>query len=191
MGQYYMPVNIDNYQYIYPHDFGSGAKLMEHSWLLNPFVGTVMSLIHPSGSWGPCRLVWAGDYMDGGLYIPDNDGPVSISTRQKDYTLHSYCGEKGVKAARPPIKDGLSFGYILNHDKKLYVDLKDLPDVDGWIVHPLPLLTCSGNGRGGGDYRSEEDIDNVGSWAGDTVSSAYGFENVEGFEKLIVKFKED
>ena len=33
-----------------------------------------------------------------------------------------------------------------------------------FILHPLPILTCSGNGKGGGDY-SGTDMEMVGAWA--------------------------
>ena len=36
-----------------------------------------------------------------------------------------------------------------------------------WIVHPLSILTCSGNGRGGGDY--DDGNSYVGIWAGDEI----------------------
>ena len=39
----------------------------------------------------------------------------------------------------------------------------------GYKVHPLPLLTCEGNGRGGGDYRPE-DHPLIGIWARDVIS---------------------
>ena len=37
-------------------------------------------------------------------------------------------------------------------DKKQFFDLWSVPYVGGMRVHPLPLLTADGNGRGGGDY---------------------------------------
>ena len=42
MGQYYKPIFLNEnnkpISYAYSHDFGSGLKLMEHSWMLTPFV---------------------------------------------------------------------------------------------------------------------------------------------------------
>ena len=59
--------------------------------------------------------------------------------------------------------------YLVNHDKKQFVDKTKVPkDKDGWRIHPLPLLTCEGNGRGGGDFRGESEL--VGSWARDIIS---------------------
>ena len=40
---------------------------------------------------------------------------------------------------------------------------------DGWIIHPLPLLTCIGNGGSGGDYFSDIGQDDVGTWAFDEI----------------------
>ena len=70
--------------------------------------------------------------------------------------------------------------YVINHDKKQYVDKDSVPvTIDNyndkpteWRVHPLPLLTCSGNGRGGGDYypTNGHDKKHVGYWAGERIS---------------------
>lgn len=38
----------------------------------------------------------------------------------------------------------------------------------GWCIHPLPLLTCSSNGKGGGDYYGC-DISAVGAWCNDII----------------------
>ena len=41
---------------------------------------------------------------------------------------------------------------------------------DRYIYHPLPLLTCEGNSRGGGDYRGQDRQNLLGSWARDSLS---------------------
>ena len=44
-----------------------------------------------------------------------------------------------------------------------------------WCIHPLPLLTCIGNGLGGGDYTDTTDDsteDYVGYWAWNKISIA-------------------
>ena len=64
MGQCYKPINIENGQWLYSHDFGSGLKLMEHSWIGNQFVGAVMKLMIPGGQWHRKPIVWCGDYYD-------------------------------------------------------------------------------------------------------------------------------
>ena len=62
MGQYYKPINIDNKQWLYSHDFDNGLKLMEHSWIGNNFVGAVMNLMLKGGEWFKKRIIWSGDY---------------------------------------------------------------------------------------------------------------------------------
>ena len=57
-----------------------------------------------------------------------------------------------------------------------------------WTIHPLPLLIAHGNGQGGGDYYGS-DMDKVGIWAFDHVYTSD--EVPEGYEELVVDFKED
>ena len=38
-------------------------------------------------------------------------------------------------------------------------------DKEGWTIHPLPLLTAVGNGRGGGDFQDGIGIEWLGLWA--------------------------
>jgi hypothetical protein len=47
-------------------------------------------------------------------------------------------------------------------------------------LHPLPLLTVEGNGRGGGDLHDAPPI--VGSWARDVISVEQSVD--EGFEQI-------
>ena len=64
MGQYYKAVLLDEDKkadgFVSSYDFGSGAKIMEHSWMRNDFVGFVEKLLKMK----PKALVWAGDYAD-------------------------------------------------------------------------------------------------------------------------------
>jgi len=62
MGQYYKPINIDNNQWLLSYDYTAGEwsiglKLMEHSWMKNPFVKTVESLLAEGGKWFANRIV--------------------------------------------------------------------------------------------------------------------------------------
>jgi len=65
----------------------------------------------------------------------------------------------------------LTAKYLVNHDKKEFVNKTKVPkDNYGWAVHPLPLLTCEGNGRGGGDFhinteKQQGNVSLIGSWA--------------------------
>jgi len=67
--------------------------------------------------------------------------------------------------------------YLINYDKEEYVSFDSLPehkynwddDDRSWTVHPLSLLMCISNGRGGGDYHGEAGQDYIGTWANDTI----------------------
>jgi hypothetical protein len=80
---------------------------------------------------------------------------------------------------------------LVNHTKKLYIRYDEMPDKDGWVINPLPLMTACGNGRGGGDYHSQyPDFDKVGSWAGDVLSIEMAVPKSKWYKKLVVGFKE-
>jgi hypothetical protein len=155
MGQYFSPIVLNDKKtqpkaWVYSHNFGSGLKLMEHSWMKNTFVGAFESLILRN----PENVVWCGDYADNVKGCKTN-----LSDRCKESTKVTPTKITTLKESR----------YIINHDKKQFVDKTKVPtDADGWRIHPLPLLTCNSNGRGGGDFRGESEL--VGKWAYDKIS---------------------
>jgi len=155
MGQYFSPIVLNDKKtqpkaWIYSHNFGSGLKLMEHSWMKNTFVGAFESLILRN----PENVVWCGDYADNVKGCKTN--------------LYDRCKES-TKVRPTKITTLKESRYIINHDKKQFVDKTKVPtDADGWRIHPLPLLTCNSNGRGGGDFRGESEL--VGKWAYDKIS---------------------
>ena len=61
-----------------------------------------------------------------------------------------------------------------------------------YYIHPLPLLTSEGNGRGGGDYHtSDEYLENmVGSWARDVIEVTDDVTLTDGLTCIIVNFVE-
>lgn len=169
MGQYYHPVILHDKvegetekikAHMYSHDFGCGLKLMEHSWLKNPFVQTFEKLLTRRGGYYKSRVVWAGDYADEETDILIDDKPVN---------LNSLCSDE-LQIKPDVVKSTANYPYILNHSKKLFVDKTKVISKDGWQIHPLPLLTCEGNGRGGGDFGGEDKQGLVGSWARDVIS---------------------
>lgn len=105
MGQYYRIVNLDKQQYIKPHDFGDGAKLMEFGLSGDGTMAAVAVLLADGngrgggdirssdplvGSWAGDRIVITGDYADGGKFCPEGvegnlyshtDGFENISAR--------------------------------------------------------------------------------------------------------------
>ena len=169
MGQYYNAVILKKNKktvdkWLYSHEFGSGLKLMEHSWMENPFVKSFEHLILNN----PQRVVWAGDYAD-----PCNGLKTNVNDR---------CNE-GNKVSKEDVYEigVLRSRYVINHSKKVFVDKTKVPDNDGWFIHPLPLLTCEGNGRGGGDFRGESEL--IGSWARDVISVSKDIP--EGYKELV------
>jgi len=88
MGQYYKIVNVKKKQYLNPHTFGDGAKLMEFS---SNSIGVLAGLsilladgngrgggdLHSEneiiGSWSGDNIVIAGDYAEVGKFVKDED----------------------------------------------------------------------------------------------------------------------
>lgn len=155
MGQYFKPIVLNDKKtqpkaWVYSHKFGSGLKLMEHSWMKNDFVGAFESLILKN----PENVVWCGDYADNVKGCKTN-----LFDRCKDSSEVIPMKVVRIYESR----------YIINHDKKEFVDKTKVPtDNDGWQIHPLPLLTCNSNGLGGGDFRGKSEL--VGKWAYDKIS---------------------
>lgn len=107
MGQYYLIVNLDKQQFVHPHAFGDGMKLMEFGLsgcgamsalavLLADGNGRGGGDLHCDdrdadkivGSWAGDRIVVAGDYADDGKFIDDD---------QKLLALLSNLGEQTTK----------------------------------------------------------------------------------------------
>lgn len=180
MGQYYRSVSIDKQEYMDAHATGNGLKLMEHSWVGNNLMDIVMTLLSPGQPWHKTRIVWAGDYMDEGLFLEEE-----YTEECPDDTLYSYAGDQ-FTAIEPEMVMEEDCNVIVNHTMKQYCIVPQF-EKDKWKPHPLSLLTCSGNGRGGGDYR----IDNpyIGTWAGHEISVEK--QAPEGFTEIVPNFIED
>ena len=169
MGQYYYPIILNSdgkiVVWMCAHNYNNGLKLMEHSYLGNNFVSTFEFGLSPEGPHYKSRVVWAGDYADKEL--------------DQEKNLYQMCDEYTMIS--PQVKETKMYRYIINHSKKQFVDKTKAPKQENFALHPLPLLTCEGNGRGGGDYRGESPL--IGSWARDIIS----VEEVapEGFEELV------
>ncbi|KOF57848.1 MULTISPECIES: hypothetical protein [Clostridium] len=158
MGQYFKAVNITKGEFVDHMDYNSFSKITEHSFRPNEYMLAVEGLLQPDGKWYKDKIVWAGDYADDGLFIPEG-------YKGNLYDCTSDGTFKKIKA-KPTKK--LS-KYILNHDKKQFIDMEALPSYDdGWILHPLSLLTAVGNGQGSGDFYTSDKkmLSYVGTWAG-------------------------
>jgi hypothetical protein len=154
MGQYYLTVILaeksDKEEYVRTYldasMYDNGMKLREHSYIGNNFMTIVENLIGPNGMFYKSRLVWAGDYAD--------------AEPNSEKNLNSMCEGKDPFVYRGELA---SYTYIVNHTKKVYIKKGD-------GIHPLPLLTAEGNGRGGGDYHEGPNMEMVGTWARDVIS---------------------
>lgn len=187
MGQYYNvllkeynkpSVVYDRYLIVNGKKEYTMAKLMEHSWIGNHFVDTICAKIYNNAAM--FRVVWMGDY---GADIFRYGKHENISLSEKEVIrLYDRCWDEKTKT-RAIRKAEFDFHnkFLTNHTQKLCIDLNEYYKNsvmhtkynDDWCVHPLPLLTCIGNGLGGGDYHApteNSDTHLVGSWAWDLIS---------------------
>lgn len=199
MGQYFKPTVLGEQPqegqhesviaWMYSHEYDNGLKLMEHSYQGNNFVSTFEKELTRKGKHYKSRVVWAGDYADEepGLKIIEEG-------EELDANLYSLCNDEN--KIKPDVKSTEDYNYIVNHTKKLFVDKTKINEIEGWgaKIHPLPLLTCEGNGRGGGDFRGDEK-DLVGSWARDVISVEQihpkNMPDTLDFTEIVFDLKED
>jgi len=214
MGQYYKAVflteNNKPLASVSSYDFGNGAKLMEHSWAKNPFVRFVERQLMVA----PQKVVWAGDYADEENPSTLTNAEIKVlADEESEYWNSKVLKEKGVNLYSlsetigrlthdESIKDKyehdykevapLTAKYLVNHDKQEFVDKTKTPkDSDGWAIHPLPILTCEGNGRGGGDFFINTEIKQgntslIGAWARNRISVATKKSDIpKGFKEVV------
>jgi hypothetical protein len=119
MGQYYYVVNIDKKEFLHPHKFGDGLKLLEFGCSRDGTLTALAILLSQGngrgggdlnadddliGSWAGDRIVIAGDYADGGDFIEGATEEDLQEYAKKCYAegyqeservnLHCYAGEK-------------------------------------------------------------------------------------------------
>lgn len=184
MGQYYMPTII------YPdgsiatldiYAYGSGKKLMEHSWIGSHLVNAVYAKIRNK----PRRIAWIGDYSKDGYETCGEAYTKHLSLEDfMEYYKHAWPEENHDDVISPAmyapeelelINEKTKAMCLVNHDRKEYLDLGNYiarctvkKGEDDWCVNPLPLLTACGNGRGGGDFHDSNSAVGykyVGIWA--------------------------
>ena len=157
MGQYYKIILLaEDGKFIrFFINIKYGLKLMEHSYIDNPNIKIMEFLLSPEGSFYKSRIVWAGDYADG-------EDP--ISTNSKNLYHIAYDSNQAHKEFIPKQNIVSNYNYIINHSKKQFINKSKYI-----LIHPLPLITAEGNGRGGGDYRGSNE-EYVGYWARDVIS---------------------
>lgn len=171
MGQYYNAFGRHEDGTTFNLRASGSLKLMEHSYWENSLCNTVAKELSQS----PARLWWVGDYA---------------------YECDAYKDCYGSEDETVVVDDpGLCLDgkYIVNLTKRQFLNCSKFaatssPD-DEWWLHPLPLLTAQGNGRGGGDYRGIN-ADKVGIWAGDllTIVSGPELNKYKDFDEFSIVF---
>jgi hypothetical protein len=170
MGQYYNSVLKDEIGTIANY-YNFGLKLMEHSYFFNKYVNSVCKKLVNS----PHYVAWVGDYAEEEDY---QDRENADTLREMVNYRQNYEGTKLLSQSAP----WNYMGHLLvNHSKKQFIDLDDYyrnsvlhygkERKEEYVIHPLPLLTAVGNGKGGGDYYGDKAInkEDVGLWAGDLI----------------------
>ena len=94
MGQYYIVIFLAEKNttdkeyirlYIEPFRYGTGNKLMEHSYVENKMLKSVETLLCPEGIFYKSRVVWAGDYAEDEEEVEDED-------YNEDEDWENWCG---------------------------------------------------------------------------------------------------
>lgn len=143
----------------------TGVKLMEHSWIGNRFMNSISAYIYKN----PTKVAWVGDYAD------DFEWGYTAENQPDPKDLWSCAwGEDTQSDCIKQLPFDYKGKYLCNHTKKTALSFDkyiELSERDGWIVHPLSLLTACGNGLGGGDYRDNGyNYEDVGFWCNDVIS---------------------
>lgn len=181
MGQYYRPIILkkDYKRLVNPivasfesWNYGNGSKLMEHSYIGNSLVRAVEEML--SFKYKGYPFVWCGDYADD-LKLKKYEGNLYDSA----YMLRNKCD---INLENEVVERS----YLINYTRRQYVELEKYTP-GSFKIHPLPLLCCNSNGRGGGDYYGTN-MRYVGYWAFNRI----GVDNdiPVGFKKLDISFEE-
>ena len=221
MGQYYKAVNIDECEYLSPHSFNCGAKLMESCYVGNDFVNALTALL--TGSWYGDRVMYIGDYawnevMNGRCSCSGagvlqrikairglTADPYATSDSWHDAAEDSIAGQpirsvicewdvisRYTELAGSEARDGNPncnvLRYVVNETRGVFYDRNKLETRQGChlIQDPLLIFLAIGNGLGGGDYRSADAREQVGSWACQTISASN--ERPEGLREIVNPF---
>jgi len=186
MGQYYKIVTKTSDGKLTVNDRnikGDGsyvmAKLLEHSWWDNRVCKALAASIVDK----PTQVCWCGDYAK-----EDECQALGFS--------YGRVWDEDIDEPIDPAPDGFSlddYAYLVNHDKKQFVDLKKYKeassDKDGWCIFPVSILTALGNGRGGGDYHKEDPL--VGSWAFNSIEITNDKDKIKDLEEIEPVFTDD
>lgn len=184
MGQYYRPVlRTENEIKVYDSwDADNGSKLTEHSYIGNRFTESIVKELVNN----PHHVAWVGDYAD-----EEEDKEINQDATEMDLYIDKawrHHEKHHALLELSPMENSIHL-MLVNHTKKQYLDIEDYylnsVPTSGWnkgmCLHPLPLLTAIGNGKGGGDYRGINK-EKVGCWACDLIEVSvlknYDYQNI-------------
>ena len=162
----------------YPDEFyrfAYGQKLMENGMAGSRFVAGIVNELRNR----PGRVAWLGDYAGRGRSYDDFAQVPNLEEEDYDLVWKSDY-PTSTFAEVPASGDGLR-GYLVNHDKRLFLSLGDVDIEERYVLHPLAGLTVVGNGRGGGDYYGDN-MSRIGTWALDLIEVTD--DAPEGYEPL-------
>ena len=171
MGQYYTAFTKIDGEYN-SYGFWGHLKLMEHSWWKNDWVNLISeSIYHNRGN-----VAWIGDYAEEEEIAPFDIPDGLNRTVLNDSTVCDFT---------------LNGKFLVNHTKGVYLDCTkyyNANEKNDWCIHPLPLLTAVGNGRGGGDYWGFKP-GQVGVWAWNELEVTDA--PPSGYKEVMFFFSED
>ena len=160
-----------------PYNYGSGAKLMEFSWIGGRLMKRIEWLL--ANTFAGSNFVTVGDYADAVDGV-DLFSKASEFEDSKDY--------KKIETTIPDYDKIPYYRYAVNLDKNEFVILKE--DKKSWAIHPLSLLCAYGCGRGSGDFRAKTGSKSVGIWAFDRILVTNDKTKVNGLKEIKPKFRE-
>lgn len=148
----------------------NGAKLMEHSYILNPYVNLITHKIH----YKPAHLVWLCDYHEEEDFTWDTipEGKIRKNEIRKAQTalpcvLYVNLTRKEYFSLRKVLQ--IAGKSLMKIKPLLYAELHKYKNTYfTTVIHPLPLLTNSETeSAGGGDYDLDYKLRSC--WAKDLI----------------------
>lgn len=182
--------------YRYPTwDLENGAKLMEHGYVMNDYVGFITRKLY----YKPAYLVWLCDYHEDEKFNWNTVPERRITEREKNQTtfpcvIYVNLNKKEYFSLKRVLQ--IAARSLVDRSFPLYAELeKYRGKFFTYVIHPLPLLVNSeSESAGGGDYHPDYELRSY--WAKDLIvafpDSAECILKKEGFrdvsERVPVEF---
>lgn len=170
MGSYYKPVIADTKTFVTktfnPHDYDNGYKLMEHSYLENYFMSTIMNQLAE-----PAEYIHLCDYHEPDRIYENTWDDLPDDSKPEENNNHP--------------------GFIMNHTNKSFIDFIELKKLYKeksieWPIHPIPILCNSEEqSSGGGDYHPVDS--RRSTWASNTLQVTNEFIDIPADYKNVTK----